>query len=223
MHLSKKKLRDLLVAALALAALAMIVLLIVDLTGKQKAEPEATVQPSAAVETATPTAETGAADEPEAAAELETEAAPVYLQDYYAGTQLDLTQYLGKVVLINYFTEWCPYCMDEMPDIKKALDTYDPESLVVILVHPWDNEDETHSASVVSRFGLESATVLEDKDFSLVSAIGVPGYPTSVIVDREGYVYDAVASMITLDWLAAAFAELGVPVRGDTVPATPAP
>lgn len=217
MHLSTNKLRTILTIVLAVIALAMIVLLIVELTGNQQAEPEATVQPSATVEAAVATVE------PAAEESLQTEAAPVYIQDYYEGTQLDLTQYLGKVVLINYFTEWCPYCMEEMPDIKTALDTYDPESLVIILVHPWDNEDETNSASVVSRFGLEGVTVLEDKDYSLVSAIGVPGYPTSVIVDQEGYVYDAVASMITLDWLSSAFDALGVPVRGDAASATPAP
>jgi thiol-disulfide isomerase/thioredoxin len=224
LHLSPKKLRGILAVLLAVIAVAMIVLLIVDLTGKPKAESAATAAPTAAA-TETPTAAPTATETEITPTATETEASPVYVQNYYNGTQLDLTQYQGKVVLINYFTEWCPYCMEEMPDIKKALDAYDPNSLAILLVHPWDNEDQTNSVSVVNRFGLDGVTVLEDKDFSLVSAIGVPGYPTSVIVDQNGYLYTAAASMITLDWLTSAFDVLGVPLRGDTdtVTATPAP
>ena len=39
-------------------------------------------------------------------------------------TELDLSPYLGKTVFINFFTEWCYYCMQEMPDIKALYDTY---------------------------------------------------------------------------------------------------
>ncbi len=143
-----------------------------------------------------------------------TAAEPIYLADYFAGTQLDLEQYLGKVVIINYFTEWCPYCMEEMPDYKKVLDTYDPEQLVVLLVHPWDGEDESNSASVVETYGLEAATVIEDEDFALTSAIGVPGYPTTVIVDQNGYVSYAVASRIDFDTISSILDMLGVETAG---------
>lgn len=138
----------------------------------------------------------------------------IYLADYYAGTKLDLEPYLGKVVIINYFTEWCPYCMDEMPDYQKILDTYDTEQFVVLLVHPWDGEDETNSASVVERFGLEAATVIEDEDFALVAAIGVPGYPTTVIVDQQGYLSYAVASRVDFATIAGVLDSLGVQTVG---------
>ena len=39
-------------------------------------------------------------------------------------TELDLTPYRGKAVFLNFFTEWCYYCMQEMPDIKTMYETY---------------------------------------------------------------------------------------------------
>ena len=143
------------------------------------------------------------------------EEVPIYLADYYAGTKLDLEQYLGKAVIINYFTEWCPYCMEEMPDFKKIMDTYDSESFVVLLVHPWDGEDETNSASVVERFGLDAATVIEDEDFAMTTAIGVPGYPTTLIVDASGYISFAVASRIDFETISNVLDALGVAKNGD--------
>ena len=70
------------------------------------------------------------------AGEVEESAEKLRVQDFYEGTVLDLTQYEGKAVFINYFTEWCGYCMAEMPDIKRAYDAYDPDSLQIILIHP---------------------------------------------------------------------------------------
>ncbi len=144
-----------------------------------------------------------------------TEDTRIYLADYYAGTKLDLEQYLGKVVIINYFTEWCPYCMDEMPDFQKILEAYNPESLVVLLVHPWDGEDASNSANVVGRFGLQAATVVEDEDFAITAAIGVPGYPTTIIADAFGYLSYAEASRISFETLAEVLDTLGVAKAGE--------
>lgn len=55
------------------------------------------------------------AEEPIAAASLITE-----------NTGLDLTPNEGKAIYLNFFTGWCYYCMQEMPDIKTLYETYDP-------------------------------------------------------------------------------------------------
>ncbi|MFH1513706.1 MAG: redoxin domain-containing protein [Bacillota bacterium] len=135
---------------------------------------------------------------------------------FFAGTGLDLSQYAGQAVLINFFTEWCPYCMEEMPDIKQVFDTYDPNSLEIILVHPWDGEDASNTASVVSRFGLEGVTTIEDEDFALTTLVGVPGYPTSIFVDPDGYLYHAVASKIDFSMITSIFDDMGIPRRDGT-------
>ncbi len=139
------------------------------------------------------------------------------LAEFFAGTGLDLSQYAGQAVLINFFTEWCPYCMEEMPDIKQAFDMYDPDSLEIILVHPWDGEDASNTASVVSRFGLEGVTTIEDEDFTLTALVGVPGYPTSIFVDPDGYLYYAVASKIDFAMITSIFDDMRIPRRDGTV------
>ena len=142
---------------------------------------------------------------------------PIYVVDYFKGTALDLSQYAGKAVFLNFFTEWCPYCMEEMPDIKRIYDTYDPNSLVIILVHPWSGEDETNTASVVARFGLEGLTTVEDKDMAISDVVGVPGYPTSVFIDQNGYLYYAVASKLEYDFMTQIVDGMRVPLRDGTI------
>ena len=59
-------------------------------------------------------------------------------------TELDLSPYLGKTVFINFFTEWCYYCMQEMPDIKALYDTYSEDELAIVLVHVWTRKRRQH-------------------------------------------------------------------------------
>lgn len=130
---------------------------------------------------------------------------------YQTYTTLDLTPYLGKTVLINFFTEWCAYCMQEMPDIKKVSELYDEEHFQVILVHPWQNEDDSNTESVKARFGMEDMVFFEDKDNLVTSLIGVPGFPTSLFLDEEGCMVGAAPFMLTLEQLTMQLDAMGVP------------
>lgn len=125
-------------------------------------------------------------------------------------TTLDLTPHLGKTLVVNFFTEWCTYCMQEMPDLKEVNDLYDPESFQMVLVHVWDGEDETNTESVKERFGMQHMTFFEDTDRMVAAAVGVPGYPATLIVNPDGTVAAGQSGMLTFDALTAFLDEMGV-------------
>ncbi len=127
-----------------------------------------------------------------------------YVLNAFDGTTLDLSQYKGKAVWLNYFTGWCQYCMVEMPHIKQAFETYSTDELAIVLIHVWNGEDADDSAEVVKQFGLEAMTMVEDTDMTLSTIVGLTGYPTSIFIDKEGYLakvinaldYDGMAEII---------------------------
>ena len=125
-------------------------------------------------------------------------------------TTLDLSGHLGKTVLINFFTEWCTYCMKEMPDMKAVNDLYAPESFQMILVHVWDGEDESNTQSVKDRFDMHHMTFFEDTDRMVASVVGVPGYPATLIVDAEGNLAAGQSGMLTYDVLTEFLDGMGV-------------
>ena len=101
-------------------------------------------------------------------------------------TELDLSPYLGKTVFINFFTEWCYYCMQEMPDIKALYDTYSEDELAIVLVHVWDGENADNTASVKGKYGMEDMTFFEDEDMMVASLVGLQGYPASLFLNPDG-------------------------------------
>ena len=122
---------------------------------------------------------------------------------------LDLSPYLGKVVLVNFFTEWCQYCMMEMPDIRKLVDLYEEDSLQVVLVHPWAGEDATNTENVKERFDMHEMTFFEDEDGLVSQIVGVPGYPTSLFVNPDGTLEAGAAYMLTLEQMTAQLDAMG--------------
>ena len=140
----------------------------------------------------------------------ETEAAPNVVDVLNEYTTLDLSEHLGKTVLINFFTEWCTYCMKEMPDMKEVNDLYDPESFQMILVHVWDGEDESNTENVKERFGMHHMTFFEDTDRVVASVVGVPGYPATLILNPDGSLAAGQSGMLTYDVLTQFLDGMGV-------------
>lgn len=112
-----------------------------------------------------------------------------YVLNAFEGTTLDLTQYAGKAIWLNFFTGWCPYCMTEMPSIKQVFDEYDPNEVAIILVHVWDGENADDSKAVIEKYGLQDMTMVEDQDMTLSGLVGLSGYPTSIFIDKQGYLH----------------------------------
>lgn len=149
-----------------------------------------------------------------------------YVLDAFEGTNLDLTQYQGKAIWLNFFTGWCPYCMTEMPYIKQIFDDYDPDQIAILLVHVWDGETADASQSVIEKYGLQDMTMIEDEQMTLAGLVGLQGYPTSYFIDKDGYLYAGTYGL-EYDGMAQYMEELNVAKRSDAVTAadtaTPAP
>ena len=125
-------------------------------------------------------------------------------------TTLDLEPYLGKTVVVNFFTEWCYYCMQEMPDLKAVNDLYDPGSFQMVLVHVWDGEDETSTENVKEKFGMEHMTFFEDTDRLVASIVGLQGYPATLVISPDGTLNAAQSGMVTLEALTSHLDATGV-------------
>ncbi len=110
-------------------------------------------------------------------------APPLALKDLQ-GRNLRLSNYKGKVVLINFWATWCPPCRAEMPDLIKMQREYRSRGLQVIgVTYP------PQTAGEVRRFirklrvnypvalGTKETKTLFDQSETL---------PVTVIIDREG-------------------------------------
>jgi thiol-disulfide isomerase/thioredoxin len=94
---------------------------------------------------------------------------------------VDLAQYKGRVVLINFWATWCPSCRKEFPSLTRVKKLFKPDQFEVLAVNVGEDPD-----SVFSFTGLTEFPVLFDRDSKAMAAWSVRGLPTTILVDRQG-------------------------------------
>ncbi|MCX6659193.1 MAG: TlpA disulfide reductase family protein [Candidatus Bathyarchaeota archaeon] len=103
------------------------------------------------------------------------------------GEEFQLSDHLGKVVLINFFATYCGSCRQEMLELKSVWQRFSSDRFVAVSVSVDMYQD---TENVLLDFAKEyemNWTVVQDI-VGISSQYSVGAIPTLVLVDPEGYV-----------------------------------
>ncbi|MFV2045678.1 MAG: TlpA disulfide reductase family protein, partial [Anaerolineales bacterium] len=118
-----------------------------------------------------------------------------------AGSPHSLSDHQGQVVLINFWTTWCPPCREEMPALQETYERYRDRGFVVLGVNWTAVDDPDLVAPYVEELGL-SFPILLDTDSAVSEELyQLLGLPTSIFVGRDGIVRQVFIGALELDTL----------------------
>ena len=113
------------------------------------------------------------------------------------GDLVSLSDLKGKVILLNFWGTWCGPCRIELPDFIKLYDKYHKDGLEIVGITIRRGESIEDVARFQDQWGL-NYLLLNDINGNEVSkvtmdysrAIGqmISGIPTTLIIDREGFI-----------------------------------
>jgi len=101
------------------------------------------------------------------------------------GKHWTLDKLRGKIVLLRFWADWCPYCRYEMPIIDKYYRKLNKEGFLVLAFNV------KQSAQVVLAFTAQldiSFPVPLDSDGTIAKKYGVYAIPTNFLIDRQGII-----------------------------------
>jgi peroxiredoxin len=98
------------------------------------------------------------------------------------GKSQSLSQYRGKIVLVNFWATWCKGCTAEMP---ATYDRLRDNGFVVLAVN--ELEDDATVREHIRQYGY-TYPILMDRDNKVANQFGVYGLPVSVFIDEKGVV-----------------------------------
>lgn len=110
--------------------------------------------------------------------------APDFTLTESSGKPIRLSDYRGKVVLLNFWATWCPPCKAEIPWFVEFQQTYGERNLVVLGV----SLDEDGWASVrpfLDRQRVTYPVVIGNEEVSALYG-GIESLPTTLIIDQSG-------------------------------------
>lgn len=134
--------------------------------------------------------ETGAPQD--SAAPEETEPPKVEAPDFTAvdadGTEVKLSDYVGKPIVLNFWASWCSPCKSEMPEFNAAWEELDGE-VQFLMVNMTDGARETVESAreYVEGEGFTFPVLFDTKSEAAI-AYSAYSLPTTYFIDAEGYV-----------------------------------
>jgi len=105
------------------------------------------------------------------------------------GKTQSLSQYRGKVVLVNFWATWCKPCTTEMPAMQASFDKFRDKGFVVLAIN--ELEDDARVREHIKQYG-HTFPVLMDRNNKVANQFGVFGLPVSVFIDQEGRVQEYI-------------------------------
>lgn len=115
---------------------------------------------------------------------------PVSIGDFSADTlsggtfnQEDLAKY--NLTMVNIWTTWCPYCIEEMPDLEKLYNNL-PANVNMVSLCVDGKEELELAKNIIKQQSCSFTTLIPDEKLKESLLGDISGYPTTVFIDSQG-------------------------------------
>jgi thiol-disulfide isomerase/thioredoxin len=125
------------------------------------------------------------------------------------GNNVSLAEYKGKVVLVNFWATWCEPCRGEIPELIELQHKYGPRGFVLLGI-ALDEEGKSVVAPFVAKERFDVGGQKLPMDYKILIGNddaadkfgGLFGYPTSILISRDGKQIKRVTGAISADDMA---------------------
>lgn len=114
--------------------------------------------------------------------ELQTEDFTVYDLN---GQPVSLSDFLGKPIVVNFWSTWCESCVDELPLFEKLYSEYKDSAVFLMINVPMASALDEKVNSFIAENGY-TFPVYCDSEFSAADAYGVWAMPQSLFINKDG-------------------------------------
>lgn len=100
------------------------------------------------------------------------------------GVPVQLSQFDGQILLLNAWATWCPPCVAEMPSLDRLQRLRGGPDFQVVAISADRNKEI--AAEWIAENDITDMTIWHDGSFRLAGEVKLPGFPTTIIYNRQG-------------------------------------
>jgi len=115
--------------------------------------------------------------------------APEFQVTTIKGQKISSADFLGKVVVMDFWATWCPPCRDSVGEIKELTKKYPSDKVVVLSVSA--DKDDAKWREFVEKKNMDWLQY-RDADDHVLKLMGIHAFPTYIVIDSEGIIRDRI-------------------------------
>ncbi len=114
---------------------------------------------------------------------------PQFQLETLSGSPAKISDYRGKVILLNFWASWCTPCKAEMPEIQAAYESFKDKDFVVLGINFGEKPKEAEK--LVKEMGL-TFPILLDREVEVAERHQVVSLPVTFFIDPKGIIKERV-------------------------------
>ena len=107
------------------------------------------------------------------------------------GSNFDLTDLRGKVVLLDFWATWCPPCVEEVPELVATYEKFRGQGFEVVGISLDENKAALEKFTAENKMTWPQFFDGKGWENELAKRFGIQSVPTMWLLDREGKLVDA--------------------------------
>jgi len=114
-----------------------------------------------------------------------------------SGDDKKLSDYKGKLILLNFWASWCSPCRKEIPDFIKIQNKYKDKPFTILGI---SIEDKAPTEAYAKKIGINFPILYgEEKGIKVGKNLGLVGLPYSMLLGKDRKIIAIYPSYQTLD------------------------
>ena len=109
---------------------------------------------------------------------------PIIFEDF-SGNEINLKDYYGKLVIINFWATWCAPCKKEMPSLDSLHEDKNFNNLKIFAVN-MEQPNKLKTKKFFSDLNIKKIEIFFDNNLNFVKEFKLRGVPTTILINKKG-------------------------------------
>ena len=109
--------------------------------------------------------------------------------------QLNLDDYKGNLILLNFWATWCLPCKEEMPSLDLLHENKDLENLKIFPINV-GQENFEKTSNFFQDLKIKNLKIYFDSPITLAKKFGLRGIPTTILINKNGLEFARIVGSI---------------------------
>ena len=122
---------------------------------------------------------------------------PVIFQNFL-GNNINLKNYHGKLVIVNFWATWCTPCKDEMATLDNLYQNTDFKNLQVFAVN-MEQPNISKTKKFFTDLNIKKLEIFFDENLNFVKEFKLRGVPTTILINKKGKEFARIIGAIDFE------------------------